>query len=166
MKYKFTQYLLSIGLLLCGLYGTPATAFNPPPLIISGLSEAGDPVEVTLSRDELAAFPQESVSTPMPWVNGIPEFRGVNLYSLLTHYRIQPGKIYLSALNRFSAELDWQDIKQYQPILAIQRNGEWMQVRDYGPYWLIFAINRHPELINQGFLEKMVWQLHEINVVP
>ncbi|NAW86914.1 hypothetical protein, partial [Photobacterium halotolerans] len=158
---------LTPGLLIAGFIVVfPVFALTSPPLTLKGLSAENAPIEVRLTRDEIASFPQESVTTSMPWVNDKATFSGVNLQALLNHYHLKPGTIHLTALNKFTAELHWQDMKKYQPVLAIRRNDEWMRVRDYGPFWLIFALDTHPDLIDKGFLEKMVWQINEINVVP
>ncbi|MEL6117154.1 oxidoreductase [Photobacterium sp. SP02] len=159
--------LLLSGLLFAGFVVVfPVFALTSPPLTLKGQSAENAPIEVRLTQDDIASLPQESITTSMPWVNGKATFSGVNLQALLNHYQLKPGTIHLTALNQFTAELNWQDMKKYQPVLAIRHNDEWMRVRDYGPFWLIFALDTHPDLIDKGFLEKMVWQINEINVVP
>lgn len=152
--------------LVCCLIVFPAFSLTLPPIVISGLSLENHPVEIELTREDIASFQQDTIVTTLPWINGSARFSGVKLQSLLTHYQLKPGTIHLSALNQYSAELKWQDMEKYQPLLAVRRDNDWMKVRDYGPFWLIFPLDNYPELANSGFLDKMVWQLNKISVVP
>ncbi|MCM0147284.1 oxidoreductase [Photobacterium galatheae] len=165
ISFAVDTFRLSLTLLCC-LLVMPAFALSPPPIVLTGLTQENYPVEIELTREEIASFQQETIITTLPWINGSASFSGVNLQSLLTHYQLKPGTIHLSALNQYSAELTWQDMEKYQPLLAIRRDNEWMQVRDYGPFWLIFSLDTYPELADNGFQDKMVWQLNKISVVP
>ncbi|MGB7997648.1 MAG: hypothetical protein WCF45_16150 [Photobacterium halotolerans] len=104
--------LLLSGLLFAGFVVVfPVFALTSPPLTLKGQSAENAPIEVRLTQDDIASLPQESITTSMPWVNGKATFSGVNLQALLNHYQLKPGTIHLTALNQFTAELNWQDMK-------------------------------------------------------
>ena len=68
------------------------------------------------------------------------------------------------ALNDYSAELPMEDVAKYNVILALKRNGEYMPVRDKGPLFIVYPFDSNPDLKNQKFYSRSVWQLARIEV--
>ena len=68
------------------------------------------------------------------------------------------------ALNDFAAELPASDAYDYEVILAVLRDGEAMSVREKGPIWVIYPMDDHPELQDEAYNDRLVWQLKEISV--
>jgi hypothetical protein len=68
------------------------------------------------------------------------------------------------ALNDYSSEIPIEDFAKYNVILALKRNGEYMPVRDKGPLFVIYPFDSKPELKNQTFYGRSVWQVAKIVV--
>lgn len=149
--------------LFLGLLTFNAWALSTP-INIVGTQYNGRPISVTLSLADVKALPQSGFFTQLPWVEGGAKFTGVELGMLLAHYNIKPGNITLTALNDYATQIDWQDITDYHPIIAIQKNNKDLKIRNYGPYWLIYPTDKFPELKSAEYASKMIWQIKEIRV--
>ncbi|UXI02203.1 oxidoreductase [Photobacterium sp. TY1-4] len=131
-------------------------------LTLQGNNTAGTPVNTTLSRQQLEQLPQTTITTHLPWLEGKAVFTGVKLTTLLATYKLHPQTIHLKALNDYTATVTWEHIQKYEPIVATRKDNQWLRIRDYGPYWLIFSLDQFPELNQRKSLGKMVWQLETI----
>lgn len=162
MSIRLSQAVTGLFIIiLCCVASSSALAYETT-LTITGQNSSGQQVNVTLTRSELENMPQTTLTTHLPWVKGQAEFKGVKLTTLLNAYQLKPTKILMSALNDYSASTDWQHITKYEPIIAIEKNNQYLKIRDYGPYWLVFSIDKYPELGKRKNLAKMVWQLETI----
>jgi len=68
------------------------------------------------------------------------------------------------ALNDYSTEIPIEDFSRYPVLLALKRNGAYMPVRDKGPLFVIYPFDSKPELKNQTFYGRSVWQVAKIVV--
>lgn len=131
-------------------------------LTLTGTNRAGDTVTTTFTRAQLEQLPQSSITTNLPWITGQATFTGVKLSTLLTTHQLQPDTIHLRALNDYATTISRAHIRQYEPIIATRKDNQPLRIRDYGPYWLIFSLDQHPELNQRENLGKLVWQLEII----
>ncbi|WP_146153883.1 oxidoreductase [Photobacterium sanctipauli] len=151
--------------LLIGLLFFPFLSWAyAPPLKINGIDSNGKQVAITLSRGEIEQLPQHKLSTHLPWFEGQARFEGVRLSVLLTTFSLEPERISFTALNDYQVDVSQEYIEKYQPLVAIKKNGNYLKVRDYGPYWLVASIDDYPELSETKQLAKMVWQIELIDV--
>ncbi|WP_299014434.1 oxidoreductase [uncultured Photobacterium sp.] len=155
----FTAQLLAFTLVIA--FSPPTQAYETT-LSLEGRNTSGEYVTITLTRKQIEQLPQSTLTTHLPWFKGQAKFKGVKLTTLLSAYQLEPALIKMSALNDYSAEVSKQHIEKYQPIIAIAKDGEYLRIRDYGPYWLVFSIDQYPELGQSQNLAKMVWQLEHI----
>ncbi|MDC0435550.1 oxidoreductase, partial [bacterium] len=56
-------------------------------------------------------------------------------------------------------------VSRVYPIIAIKRNGKTMNVRDNGPYRVIYPYDDDPSLKNEIIYARSVVMLSEINVL-
>lgn len=119
---------------------------------------------ITLGHQEIVStFTPTQFSTHLPWFTGAKEFTGFTVAELLAHFNIDDAfSVSFIALNDYAASSRIEDIVKYNPIVAYEVNGEKLRVRDKGPYWLIFNLDKHPETDNAVFHSQMVWQIDEI----
>lgn len=141
----------------------PVYAFDST-ITIEGKNSKGEHINLTLTRAQLERLPQSTLTTHLPWIKGKAKFLGIKLSTLLETYHLQPHTIKLRALNDYSTEVSWQEVKEYEPVIALRKNNRYLKVRDYGPFWLIFSIDAYPELAQTKYLAKMIWQLEKIRV--
>lgn len=143
-----------------------AQAAEPVPLggrpIVTLQRSGGAPVRLTLS--DLEALPSETLEAQLPG-EANARWQGVRLSLLLRHLDLAPPKrLRVLALNDYSAIIPYSDLDSYQPILAYRRNGAYMAIRERGPLFIIYPMARYPELRNQVYYNRTVWQVSSITL--
>ena len=157
---------------LVGFAGSNAAAAEPLPsptgkpiLTISGkISITNNGGTAQVDRPMLEALGMTTVETTGPWYEGTAKFEGVNLDKLMKLVGASGERVDVVALNDYSSEIPMKDFASYNVILAIKRNGEYMPVRDKGPLFVIYPFDSNPELKNQTFYGRSVWQVSKIIV--
>ncbi|MEZ8116690.1 hypothetical protein [Vibrio splendidus] len=118
-----------------------------------------------LSREQLLTLPQTEITTTLPWVEGLTVYSGVTLQTVLENMDLPISpQVTFVALNDYKIAVPKEDFDTYEPIIAIKKNGEFMSVREKGPYWLIYPISANPETNTPDFHAKMIWQIRDIHL--
>ncbi|WP_047514450.1 oxidoreductase [Vibrio harveyi] len=121
--------------------------------------------DVVVALKDLESLPQTTYTTKLPWLETPAEFEGVKLSILLQNTFGQvPQRVEVRALNDYHSDLSREDILRYQPIVAYKQNHKYIKIRNKGPYWLIYSINKYPELDIAPYHSQMVWQINRISV--
>lgn len=134
-------------------------------LVVSGNithTNVGD--EAHFDRRMLEALPWQSIETSTPWTNGVSRYRGPLARALLTAVGAQGETLKVSALNNFMAEIPVSDFQRHDVILAMERDGERMPIRDYGPIFVLYPFDENPALRNETIRFRSVWQVHRVVV--
>ncbi|WP_394294845.1 molybdopterin-binding oxidoreductase [Aeromonas rivipollensis] len=143
-----------------------ATPKGPVILKVTGNLDPADPTdgEVAFDMAMIQALPQHEIVTSNPWVDKPHKYVGPKLADVLTAVKANGKSITLTALNSFQIRINWDKVRQYDPILAWQDDGVTMRVRDKGPLWFILPLDQHPELKRSEFTDMMIWQLSAIDI--
>ena len=146
------------------------------PAIADGVCERSDamplrietdgvaPVEHVLCPEDLDRLPTASFSTTTLWTRGVQEFEGVWLSSLLQELGLSEGNVTLQAINDYAVTEPIATFRQGGALVAYRRNGDIMQPRDKGPYWLVWNYDGDPEFRNEQIYALSIWQLDRITV--
>ena len=119
----------------------------------------------SFTLEEILAMPQTTVVTKNDYVDEATNFQGPTLRSVLEEMDVSPNAtLKMVALNDFSSEVHAADAFEYDVILAVLLNGEPMPVRDKGPIWVIYPMDDNPELHDDIYNDRLVWQLKSISV--
>ena len=111
----------------------------------------------------LEEFPTTSFETRLPWFPNQRSFTGIPVEKLVERYGdATTFAVTFLALNDYAATSTIEDIQMFSPMIAIKMNGKPMRIRHKGPYWLIFNLNKYPEIDNINYHSQMVWQIDEI----
>lgn len=155
--------LLSLSTALAGSLGQPA---GETVLTITG-DIANTNVDDVAAFDlaMLDALERRSASMETPWTEGRTAFEGPLLMAVLDAVGARGKTLIVKALNDYSAEVPLEDARDFPTMLAIRMNGEEMSVRDKGPIFMIYPFDTHPELYNEKYFSRSVWQIKEIEVV-
>ena len=155
--------LLSITTALAAPLGEPA---GETVLTITGdiANTNGDGV-ATFDKAMLEALERRSATMETPWTEGKVAFEGPLLKAILDAAGAQGKTLIVKALNDYSAEVPMEDAQDFPTMLAIRMNGEEMSVRDKGPLFMIYPFDKHPELYNEKYFSRSVWQIKEVEVV-
>jgi hypothetical protein len=142
-----------------------AVPADKPILAISGkISDTNKDGTAVFDRAMLEALGMTSFTTNTPWYKEPVKFEGVPLDKLMSAVGASGDRIVVVALNDYSAELPMEDAKKYNVMLALKRDGEYMSVRDKGPLFIVYPFDSNPDLKNQKFYSRSVWQIARIEV--
>jgi hypothetical protein len=154
-----SKRLLPAAVIAAFAFAMPTFAQDVPAVTISSASGS-----VTLDRNELEAMGLVSVKTTTPWNEGVVDFEGVPLKSLLEKANATGETATVIALNDYSVDVPTADFAEFGTILAVKRNGEYMPVDDQGPFFVIYPFDSNPVLQGQPYYGRAVWQVKEITV--
>jgi hypothetical protein len=130
-------------------------------LILTGKVPGGT---VTLTRDEIAKLPQRELteqptSFPQPL-----KFKGPSLTEVLTLAGATGGDVTLSAADDYKVEITADDMKKFNPILAIEKDGVRMAPDDFGPFFVMWPFKEKPEIDIEAYQAKAIWSVVKIEV--
>jgi hypothetical protein len=152
------------------LFSIPASALDAPKervvLTVTGAidhTNSADGAQFDLSM--LKALPGRSGQMETPWTKGQTRFDGPLLRSLLEAVGAHGKSLRITALNDYSAEVPMGDATEFDTMLAVAINGEPMSIRDKGPIFMIYPFDTNPELYNEKYFSRSVWQIRAIEVI-
>ncbi|MCH4543671.1 oxidoreductase [Ochrobactrum sp. POC9] len=166
---KLIRLFLCLFLPLVWLSGAAAEPLAKPTgkpiLVISGNisnTNVGDTAQ--FDRDMLEAIGLETVETANPWYDGRVRFEGVSMDKLMTLVGATGTKVTAVALNDYVSTLPMEDLKKFNVILAMKRDGNYMAVRDKGPLFIIYPYDSDPQLQSQTYYTRSAWQVAKLIV--
>ena len=109
----------------------------------------------------LEQLPQQSFVTSTPYTETTHEYRGPSLSQVLKLAGIENRALTAAALNEYSVALSGKELDQ--AILAIRQDGQKMRIRNKGPIWLMFPLDKDQSLDRPSVHQQMIWQLRSIS---
>ncbi|KQW31876.1 hypothetical protein ASE36_06585 [Rhizobium sp. Root274] len=157
-----------LALLLGAVSSTSALALDAPTgpvvLTVKGAitnTNAGNTAEFDLAMLEALAGRKATMETP--WTDGKVTFEGPLLSALLEAVGSTGTLLSVKALNDYAAEVPAEDAK-LATMLATRMDGKPMSVRDKGPLMIVYPFDQNPDLYNEKYFSRSVWQIKEIEV--
>lgn len=156
-------------LILLAVPGTTASAseLNQPRneviLKVSGLigkTNAGAEAHLDLAMIE--ALPAVSFTTETPWTKKAEVFTGIRFEDLVALVGATGQTIRARALNDYHVSFPVQTVIDYGAIIAYQRDGQYLGVRDRGPLWVMFPFTDRPELLREEVMHYSIWSVADI----
>jgi hypothetical protein len=157
--------VLAMGISSTALAADFATPSGAVVLTVSGnigVSNRGK--EAVFDFVMLEAMSPKTVKTTTPWTKGVTIFRGPLLRDILKAVAADGTIIVAAAIDDYKVEIPLKDAMDYDVILAISHNGKRMRVRDKGPLWIIYPWSDEPELNDERYFARSIWQLKSIHV--
>ncbi|MDJ0824095.1 MAG: molybdopterin-dependent oxidoreductase [Rhodobacter sp.] len=130
---------------------------------IGNTNDEGD----TAMRYDLAmldAVGTHELVTRTPWTDGQTRFEGVLLRDLMADVNAQGTEAAAIALNDYTITIPLMDGESYDVILALRANGQILTVRNKGPVWIIYPWSDDPDLQNEVYYSRSIWQLKTLDV--
>ncbi len=152
----------------CALLGwlVPAASAHAQQTLADSLraSYSDAALDRVYTLEELRKLPAIDIATTTPWTEGVQRFRGVALSTLL-HLRPDDRILHMRAINDYFVTMPAGDLHEHFPIVAYERNGAPMSVRDKGRFWLVYPFDQNPRFSDETHLSRSIWQLVEIRVL-
>ncbi|SEN53429.1 hypothetical protein SAMN04488003_12026 [Loktanella fryxellensis] len=160
-----------LAVFLC-LPSIPATAADLPsptgPVVLTVTGQiAHTNADGTAQFDQamLDALPQRTTTAVTPWLEGSHSFSGPLGSALLDAVGADGARLRVVALNDYAADVPAQDLRDFDVIFATAIDGQALTVRDKGPLFLIYPFDERPELFNEVYFGRSVWQIVRIDVL-
>lgn len=113
----------------------------------------------------LDALPQGRFEGETPWTKGKTVFTGPLGSAILDAVGSTGTVMRVAALNDYSADVPVADFRQHPVILATRHDGALMSVREQGPLWVIYPMDREPALRIESTYTRSVWQVTSIDIL-
>ncbi len=135
-------------------------------LTLSGdIAHANVGDEAHFDRAMLEALPARVIETHTPWHRDRGRYEGPLIRALLEAVGADVEQVRIWALDHFEAEVPVSDFRRHDVILAMTRDGEPLSIRDYGPLFVLYPFDDHPELHTETIRFRSVWHVERI-IVP
>jgi len=112
----------------------------------------------------LETMSEAKIRTKTPWYTDEVEFEGVSFLTLLSEVGATGEKLLITALDDYSVEVDIDDLVKNKAILALKRDGNNLSISDKGPLFVVYPYDSKPELKNEKYYSRSVWQVRLIEV--
>ncbi len=99
-----------------------------------------------------------------PWTKGKVTFEGPLGKALLDAVGGSGKTMKIRALNDYAVDVPLQDFLDHAVILATKRDGAKMSVREHGPIFVMYPFDAEPDLYNEKYFSRSVWQVASITV--
>jgi hypothetical protein len=138
---------------------------GPVILTVSGnIDGIGAGQAIRLDRAMLEEIGTTKLKTSTAWTTGEAEFEGVLARDLLDALGAEGTLVVATALNDYVVSIPLRELYDYPVLLALKMNGEYLELRDKGPIWIVYPRDQFSELRNSMVDKKWVWQLSELEV--
>ncbi len=67
-------------------------------------------------------------------------------------------------MNGYSVSMSADLVADGAAMIAFERNGALMSVRDKGPFWLVFPFDDDARYLTESMMSRSIWQLSRIDV--
>lgn len=121
--------------------------------------------EAHLDRAILESLPRFSFETTSPWYEGVESFSGALIKDVLEAVGASSDSFLAAGFDDYAAEVTGLDFDRIPVLLAWERNGEPMTLRNLGPLWIMFPFDDFPDELDSHDVGAMaVWQLVTMTV--
>lgn len=149
----------------------PAPAFALAPPVGEVLLRVRGDIAVTnrdgeawLDRAALEGMGRVDLRTGTPWSAGEETFTGVPAARLLDRLGARGSIARALALNDYKVDIPVAELRSYPVLLALERGGRPLRVRELGPIWIVYPWSQFPDLDDRVHRQRSVWQLDALEL--
>ena len=110
----------------------------------------------------LKQFEQHSLVIKNPWFDKERTHSGPLLKDVLNSVKATGSEFIVEALNGYRHSIPASDLEKYAIVLAIDKDGAPMRIRDKGPVFINYPFDEHPELHDEILYARSVWMVKSI----
>ena len=117
-----------------------------------------------ITREVIESLPQATITTSNHITSVPVKYRGPLFTDLLTSVSAKGDTVIVTAWDDYLAEIPIVDLKTYGVILATHEDGEQLSIENRGPLFVVFPFDHFPDIRNDLYYNKSVWQIKSIEV--
>jgi hypothetical protein len=149
------------------LADTLATPAGTIMLTISGaITNTNTDGKAQFDLEMLKALGTQEIKTSTIWTEGVQTFVGVPMSNILAAVGADGTTVSATAVNDYSVTIPVEDWVTGGPLLALERDGKPMSVRDKGPIWVVYPYDSSPDLQTEVIYSRSIWQLDRLEILP
>lgn len=121
-----------------------------------------------LSKEYFDNMKKSQIKTTTSWTkkDHRVNFEGVKVKDILNEVGAFGSTLRMHALNDYWVDIPVSDVDKYDIILANKMDGKNLKVRDFGPYFVIYPVDKNPDELNKPiYLSRFIWQVDKITVI-
>lgn len=160
----FTLFLVSMTLAVSAFADPLPKASRALFVVYGKIAHSNSERGVEIDRKILESIGLKTLKTATPFTKSVDTYRGVLMRDLLAYVGAGNLTVQVRALDNYTIEIPGEDFKKFDVLLAVERNGKAMRVRDKGPAWIVYPLDQHKELNNTLYNDRYVWQIKSIEV--
>ncbi|MBE0488921.1 MAG: molybdopterin-dependent oxidoreductase [Halomonas sp.] len=119
--------------------------------------------QARFDREMLMAIAPTEIHTRTPWHSDAGRYEGPLFREVLAAAGVRSDRVLVRALNDYEAEIPLAQLHDYDVILAMSRNGAPVQIREFGPLFVLYPFDDHPQLHNESVRFRSVWHVVHIH---
>jgi hypothetical protein len=128
------------------------------------VNRPGPEGSVILTLAQIQALPQHELTEQPTNFPNAGKFRGPLLSDVLKLAGAEGKNVKLTALDDYQVDITADEMAQHQPILSLELDGATLIGHDFGPYFVMWPFREKPEIDNDTFQAKAIWQVTKIEV--
>ncbi len=167
MRTQLLSLAFAAALALPALAGAVPLAAPEGPVVltVSGAianTNAGDEARFDLAMlEDLAS--RETI-TATPWYDSRRTFSGPLMSAILEAVGARGTSVRVRAINDYAIDIPIADAEAFLVIFATRIDGDILSVRDKGPLFVIYPFDENPDLMNETYFGRSVWQVMQLDV--
>lgn len=141
-------------------------AGEEPRVLLSVRMDGAAEPSAQYTIEDLRALDPVTFETETIWTTGPQQFTGVPLAVLMARMGVSGGLMVAHAVNDYSVDIPVSDAVEGGPIVAFERNGAEMSLRNKGPLWVVYPYDSNPAYRTEEVYSRSIWQLDRIVIQP
>ncbi|UWQ61193.1 molybdopterin-dependent oxidoreductase [Leisingera caerulea] len=141
-------------------------AGEEPRVLLSVRMDGAAEPSAQYTIEDLRALDPVTFETETIWTTGPQQFTGVPLAVLMARMGVSGGLMVAHAVNDYTVDIPVSDAVEGGPIVAFERNGSEMSLRNKGPLWVVYPYDSNPAYRTEEVYSRSIWQLDRIVVQP
>ncbi|AHY09176.1 hypothetical protein [Serratia plymuthica] len=121
-----------------------------------------------LTMDDFNKLKKSHIKTTTSWTEPgkVVDFEGVKFKDLLSLVGAHGKTLRMRALNDYWVDIPLSDVEQFDILLANKRDGTPLKVRDFGPYFVIYPLDKFYDKLNSPIYQaRHIWQVNSMTVI-
>jgi len=98
-----------------------------------------------------------------PWKDQIYEYQGVTVHDFMVYYNIPLNSMFKAyALNGYVIDVPTYELIESNAIICYYINGEIIDIKDKGPFMVLFPFHKGSEYYNEKNISLSIWFMNKI----
>lgn len=163
---RFLLLLVFASLLSAGSWAQSLTIPKGPVILTVGgnISQRNAGEYAQFDAVMLDSMAVTQLTTASPWHAKPVTFAGPSLKSILKAAGAQGTVLKMIAMNKYETSVPFADAADFGPVLARRANGKELTIRQKGPLFMMYPFDSMPQLKNDTYYTRSIWQLQQIIV--